>query len=223
MEPPRGLRNGLWSSKSSNGVDCELLSDSSLVASRCDLCSAISSSSAVNGAEAWRVRSDPVPGRDDCLIELERRAPIDCFRRASRGSSVGLRERPTANVSTRRELRYARDIPLRTSPSSSLASLMFAGRSSPAMLAPMPLSTHSSWSYSLEKLDLRLRCMLRLRLLRLLKLLLRLGRRLPMGEYRLALLLLLQAVEKLKASRRALCSGSTGRRYFSGGIFSPGW
>ena len=39
--------------------------------------------------------------------------------------------------------------PLRTSPSSSLASRIFAGRSLSEMLAPMPLSTHvssSSWS-----------------------------------------------------------------------------
>lgn len=211
MEPPRGLRNGLGSaksSKSSKGVVPALRSDSSVVASRCDFCRASWSSSAVKGTEAegWRVRSEPVPGRDNCLTELERRRAADCLRRASRGSSVGLRERPT----------------LRTSPSSSLASLILAGRSSPAMLAPIPLSTQSSWSYSLDTLDLRLRCMLRLRLRLLRKLLLRLDNRVPMGEYRLALLCLLQAVVKLKASNRFLCSGSTGRRYLSGGIFSPG-
>lgn len=65
MDPPRGLRKGLGSSKSSNGLSPALLSDSSLVASRRDFCRANSSSSAVNGCEAWRVRSDAVVGLDD--------------------------------------------------------------------------------------------------------------------------------------------------------------
>jgi hypothetical protein len=96
MEPPRGLRNGLGSSKSSNGVPPLLLSDSSVVASRCDFCSAISRSSGENGCDGRRVWSDPVVGRDVSFVELDRRCPIDCFRFfASRGSSVGLRERPT--------------------------------------------------------------------------------------------------------------------------------
>lgn len=99
---------------------------------------------------------------------------------------------------------------------------MFAGLSSPAMLAPMPLSTHSDAASNSEvQLPRRLRCMLRLRL-RLLKLLRRLGSLLPMGEYKDALLCRRQAVEKLKASSVFLCSGSTARRYFRGGIFSPG-
>jgi hypothetical protein len=101
---------------------------------------------------------------------------------------------------------------------------MLAGLSSPAMLAPMPLSTHSSWSKSLEveKLDRLLLAILRLRLRLLLQLFLRLGKRLPIGEYRLVWLRRRHAVEKLKASNFFLCSGSTARRYFSGGIFSPG-
>jgi hypothetical protein len=146
MEPPRGLKNGLGSSKSSYGDPALLLSDSSLVASRCDLASASSRSSGEKGCDGRRVWSEPVAGRDASFVELERRWPMDCLRFfASRGSSVGLRERPTRGAlddSKRgRSYKYA---PLRTSPSSSLASRMFAGLSSPAMLAPMPLSTHSS-------------------------------------------------------------------------------
>jgi hypothetical protein len=96
MEPPRGLKNGLGSSKSSKGVEPLLLSDSSVVASRCDFCNAISRSSAENGCDGRRVWSEPVPGRDASFVELERRCPTDCLRFfASRGSSVGLRERPT--------------------------------------------------------------------------------------------------------------------------------
>lgn len=77
-----------------------LLSDSSCVASRCDFASASSRSSAEKGWDGRRVWSEPVVGRDACFTELERRAPVDCFRfLASRGSSVGLRERPTGRVS----------------------------------------------------------------------------------------------------------------------------
>jgi hypothetical protein len=148
MEPPRGLKNGLGSSKSSNGVPALLLSDSSRVASRFDLASASSRSAGEKGCDGRRVWSEPVPGRDASFVELERRRPTDCFRFfASRGSSVGLRERPTRGALDGKKqggsYEYA---PLRTSPSSSLASRMLAGRSSPAMLAPMPLSTHSSAS-----------------------------------------------------------------------------
>ncbi|KAH8637497.1 hypothetical protein IG631_09332 [Alternaria alternata] len=64
MDPPRGLRKGLGSSKSSKGLSLALLSDSSFVASRCDFCSAISSSSAEKGCEGLRVRSEPVAGLD---------------------------------------------------------------------------------------------------------------------------------------------------------------
>ena len=75
-------------------------------------------------------------------------------------------------------LRY---IPFVTSPSSSLPSRSSSGLSSPAMLAPIPLSTAlpSSSSSSFAKL-LRLRA--KLRLPQDWKLFLRLGMRLPIGE-----------------------------------------
>jgi hypothetical protein len=110
MDPPRGRRlsKGLASSSSSlssSGVPCPPLPDSSLVASsflasRCDFCSACSRSSGVKGCEFSRVRSEPVPGRvllgRADWIELDRRRPpADSFRCVSRGSCVGLRERPT--------------------------------------------------------------------------------------------------------------------------------
>jgi hypothetical protein len=46
--------------------------------------------------------------------------------------------------------------------------------------------------------------------------------RLPMGEYMLVLLFLRHAFPNEKASNFSLCSFATGRRYFEGGIFSPG-
>lgn len=50
----------------------------------------------------------------------------------------------------------------------------------------------------------------------------RLGIRLPIGEYWLCPLMRRHASENENASSRALCSGSTGRRYLGCGIFSPG-
>lgn len=55
------------------------------------------------------------------------------------------------------------------------------------------------------------------------KLLFREGMRDPMGEYMLEVLFLRHAFAQSNDSRCALCSGATGRRYLSGGIFSPGW
>lgn len=96
MEPPRGRRKGLWSSSyNSSGVVSGVGSESSLSASRDDLARACSSSSAVKGCEFWRAQSELVLGCDDWRTELEWKFSIDCLWRRSRGSSVGLRERPT--------------------------------------------------------------------------------------------------------------------------------
>jgi hypothetical protein len=145
-----------------------------------------------------------------------------------RGSIVGLRDRPTARSSVGFNSHcwqwhfHARDcethmggIPLVTSPSSSLPSRRLS-RESPARLPPWALSTGS------PPLELSRRSPSDRRPMVVL-LALREGMRLPKGEYKLWSLRRRQAFWKLKASSVSLCFGSTGRRYLSGGIFSPGW
>lgn len=112
------------------------------------------------------------------------------------------------------------DAPFLTSFSSSLCSGT-SSTGSVEMLPPKPLSTAaSSFARMLFASTLR-RSKLKRPTVVLLPLLL--GMRLPMGEYWLTSLRRRQALPQLNDSSTALCSGATGRRYFRGGIFSPGW
>lgn len=193
-----------------------LSSDLSTRFSRCDRRRADSSSSGVKGGSGdltdWvrRTENDSETATlisDDRTLDdrmLEDLMLDDLMLDDLRGSRVGTRESPT----------------FLTSFSSSLCSGT-SSTGSVETLPPKPLSTAaSSFARKLFASTLR-RSKLKRPTVVLLPLLLVM--RLPMGEYWLTSLRLRQALPQLNDSSVALCSGATGRRYFRGGIFSPGW